>query len=131
VLHTLVLILFGIMPALSLFGHWDSYPSAALYSGNTADAVIYVGDSALGRLPAETREFVRWQSGTSNVLSISRWSMKELNVPPYPEPRIFKNVARQICAYAGTTAEVTLTIQGRPHWRTGDRATTRYDCSAL
>ncbi len=129
--HTLVFVLFGIMPAFSLFDLWDSYLSSALYSGNTAESVVYVSDSVIARLPTEIQVLIRGHSEARNVLSISRWSFKELNVPPYPEHRIFKNVARTICTHAGNTAEVILSIQERPHWLTGVRATTRYECSNL
>jgi predicted DCC family thiol-disulfide oxidoreductase YuxK len=129
--HTLVCVLFGIMPAFSLIDLWDSYLSSALYSGNTAEAVVYVSDPVIGRLPTEIQKFARGQHEAGNVLSISRWSFEELNVPPYPEERIFKNVARTICAYAEKASDVMLTIEGRPNWLTGERATTSHDCSNL
>ncbi len=131
VFHTLVLVLFSMMPALSLLGLWDAYLSSALYSGNTAEAVVYVSRSATDRLPREIQAFVRTDSGGRNILSLARWSFKELNVPLYPEHRVIKNVARTVCAYVGNTPEVTLAIEERPHWLTGARATTQYDCSTL
>ena len=37
-----VVLLFAILPFLSFFNLWDSYLSAALYSGNLTEAEIYV-----------------------------------------------------------------------------------------
>lgn len=129
--HALVFVLFGIMPALSLFGLWDAYLSSALYSGNVRGAVVYVSRSLTDRLPPEIQTFVQTNTDDRNVLSLSRWSWKELNVPLYPERRIFKNVARAICAYVGHASGVTLAIEERPDWLTGARVTAHYDCSTL
>jgi len=40
-----------VLPALSFVGYWDSYPSWALYSGNTAQAVVVIDPAALNTLP--------------------------------------------------------------------------------
>jgi hypothetical protein len=41
-----VLIIFGVLPALSFFHLWDDYLSSALYTGNTNSGVIYLSDDA-------------------------------------------------------------------------------------
>ena len=37
--------------------------------------------------------------GRPNLINVLEWSLDELNVPVYPEPRIYKNTARYICTY--------------------------------
>ena len=129
-LHAAVLLLFAILPALSLFDLWDSYLSSALYSGNTDQAVIYVDPAAIQRLPAQTLPHV-WQKSQPFFLDINRWSFAELNVPVYPEPRVYRRVAAQVCDYAGNSAEVRLRIKQKPNPLTGARESEYYDCEHL
>jgi hypothetical protein len=125
-----LLLLFGVMPLLSLFNLWDSYLSAALYSGNTSRAGVYVSDSMKGRLPARAQENVR-RIGDKNFLSLLRWSDAEFNVPPYPEPRVYFKLARRVCARAESASDATLLIEGRPGLLDGARTSTYYDCGVF
>lgn len=68
--------------------------------------------------------------GTSSV-SIKDWSFGELNVPPYPEARIFENVARHVCGYAESPSEVKLVSRGKPSPTDGSTEAKVYDCSGL
>lgn len=113
-LGRVVLVLFGVMPALSFVGRWDSYLSACLYSGNTPRARVTLGDAAESALPAGVRE--KYVSG--GEVDLQAWAMGELNVPPYPARRVFRGLARRL----GDPADVTLVTLDRPHWRTGERA---------
>jgi hypothetical protein len=108
-----VLILFGILPALSFFHLWDAYLSSALYTGNTNSGLIYLSDDAFEQLPVEIEEHVRVEGANLSSLDISGWSFDELNVPAYPEIRIFRNVARGICAYVSDGSGVELVVQGK------------------
>jgi hypothetical protein len=130
--HGLVLLLFGIMPLFSFFGLWDSYLSASLYSGNNKSATIYVSEAVKNRLtetiPAPA---LKSQPDGTNVVSITDWSFEELNVFPYPESRIFKNVTKAVCAYAEEPSEVKLTISGKPSPIDGSKEAEIYDCSGL
>lgn len=126
--HAALLLLFGVMPLLSLFNLWDSYLSSALYSGNTSRAGIYVSDSMRERLPARARRVVR-SVGGRNLLPLLRWSYAEFNVPPYPEPRVYFNLARRFCADAEHASDATLVIEGRPGVLDGARTSRLYDCA--
>jgi len=114
--HDAILVLFAVMPALGLFGLWDDYLSFALYSGNKASGIIYLTDAACDRLPDGMDEFIDDETGNGNKLDISNWSNRELNVPPYPEPRIFRSIAAQIRAYSAKPADVRLVIQPKITW---------------
>jgi hypothetical protein len=80
------------IPTLAFFGWWDSYLSASLYSGNITSGAILVSDTVRNELPEYVRGYVKHVDGANNVLQISRWSFGELNVPPYPEVRIYRDI---------------------------------------
>jgi hypothetical protein len=67
----------------------------------------------------------------ANVLDVWEWSMDELAVPSYPENRVFRALARDVCRLAGGPADVVLVVFGRPGMLSGDRKITRHDCAAL
>jgi hypothetical protein len=128
--HRLVLILFGVMPAFSFIDIWDSYPSSALYSGNTHQAVIYVSESVIARLPASIHPHI-WQETKPFFLDINRWAYGELHVPVYPEPRVYRHITKQICQYAEPDSNIELRIKERPDPLTGRRGSQYYDCDHL
>ncbi|MCM3869962.1 MAG: hypothetical protein ND895_04620 [Pyrinomonadaceae bacterium] len=130
--QAVVMILFLIMPLLSFVNLWDSYLSASLYSGNIEAAVIDVSESAKQRLPPAIQSHVQPSRTTSKLqISPTRWSLVELNVPSYPERRIFMNVAKTICAYGQEPSDVILTIYAKPNRWNGSRATRSYQCAEL
>jgi len=129
--HAFVFLLFALMPALSFFDLWDSYLSAALYSGNTNQAVIYLSPAAIDRMPAAIHPHI-WTSSRPFFLDVNRWSYGELNVPLYPEPRIYKKVAERICAYAGnSSSDIRLRIKEKPNPLSGIRKSEFYDCDHI
>jgi hypothetical protein len=131
-LHAVVLVLFAVMPLFGLFGLWDSYLSASLYSGNNERGALFVSGTVKDRLPAEIREHVAdVPAGEKYALNLYRWSYEELNVPPYLEARVFRNVARHVCSYAGEPSGVRLEIQGRSVFSSGGRKVWIYDCSGV
>jgi hypothetical protein len=127
--HLMAALLFAVLPALSLVGLWDSYLSAALYSGNTHQAVILLAPGVVDRLPAPMRPYV-WQQTAPDFLDINRWAYGELNVPAYPEPRVYRSVAERLCSYSGVAA-AKLLIRDRPDPLTGRRKSAVYDCDHL
>jgi hypothetical protein len=130
VYQVLMLLLFGVMPVLSYFNLWDSFPSSTLYSRNTTQAVLHLSDPVFNRLPTVARRGARIR-GDDNLIDINQWSYAELNVPAYPEPRIYRNVARLLCAYAETPSDVILEIQGKPRALDGVRQITTLRCEDL
>lgn len=110
-----VLALFCFAPLLSFFNLWDVYLSAALYSSNKNVATLMISDALAERLPEAVQDHVWVGSGSGNVdeLDVDEWSFDELNVPPYPEVRIYRSVAKWTCGFARDPSEVTLLIQHR------------------
>ncbi len=128
--HRLVLVLFSVAPLLSTVNLWDNYLSWALYAGNKNDASLYISDAVDDKLPEQIEQYTTEENPSLYKLNVTRWSEGEMNVPAYPEPRIYKNVARAICGYAGKPAEVTLVMRGKLALFDSNRES-RYDCSLL
>jgi uncharacterized membrane protein YphA (DoxX/SURF4 family) len=126
----IVLVLFAVMPMLSFFNLWDHYLSSALYSGNRNSGVVYLSDAAFDRLPDKIEDYVTEEDPNRNKLDIFDWSVGELNVPSYPEIRVYKNVARQICDYASNDPGVELVVQGKLALVNSNRRWV-YHCSEL
>lgn len=122
----IVLVLFGVLPALSFFNLWDHYLSSALYSSNRNSGEIYLDDAVFYRLPDAMDDYVTDEGENRNGLEINDWSFDELNVPSYPELRIYKNVARSICRYG----DVELVVRQKLGLVNSGRKTT-YRCADL
>jgi hypothetical protein len=58
-------------------------------------------------------------------LNVGEWSFGELNVPAYPEERVFRHVQRGLCRYG----EVTLVIESKATLFGGKRRAT-FTCAA-
>ena len=123
--------LYATLPLLSFWGRWDMYLSGALYSGNTAVAVVRVGEREYARLPAAAqRQVFRTKSGEL-MLPLFEWSMAELNVPPYPEARAFRQVAREVCRWTGDDDRTQLITKERPAVLDGSYVVSRAGCRQL
>ena len=90
----ITLLFWWVMPWLQLAGYWDKYLSSVLYSGGVEQLYI-CSDS-----PVAAKQFASSFEQNKNVpcaasLSVYRWSMAEMNVPPYPEPRIYRAIAKE------------------------------------
>src|SRR4026208_915086 len=58
--------------------------------------------------------------GGAGVVDVWGWSVGELAVPSYPEDRVFRAVARDVCRHAADPADAALVIFGRPGRLRGD-----------
>jgi hypothetical protein len=109
--HAAVLVVFAIFPFLSFFNYWDSYLSAALYSGNLTEAQIYTTDAGKASLPAATSSYLVHTSPDTNVLNIQRWAIEDLNVTPYPETRVYRRIAKDVCNQLRDPAQLVLIVR--------------------
>ena len=64
-------------------------------------------------------------------LPLFEWSMAELNVPPYPEPRVFRRLTNHVCKLAEGDNEVELVMKERPTILDGSYHVTRVSCAQL
>lgn len=129
-LQTLALVLFGLMPALSLFGLWGQYLSSALYSGNLARAEFTVSERVAGRLPPRVRDKLR-PADEGFRLDINHWSYAELNVPAYPSEKVYARAGAALCGFAESPSDVRLEVNARPRFFGGSSRMTALDCDAL
>jgi hypothetical protein len=127
-LARLIFVVCGIAPALSFVGWWDLYLSAALYTGTSPIGVIRVSESVRDRLPQKARQQMFTTGKGELVLPFYEWCMSELNVPPYPEPRAYRQIARQICEYSDDAA---LIIKSRPSPIDGNYVVSATTCPEL
>lgn len=127
---SVIFTLFIIFPTLSFLNLWDSYLSSALYSGNTNSAQIFISDSLKQRLPVKIQRYTKEIETNQNALDFANWSFEDLNVPPYPETRVYKKIAKNICTYATNVDDVVLVVNGKPTLFNKD-AKQAYDCSDL
>ncbi|MES2437165.1 MAG: DCC1-like thiol-disulfide oxidoreductase family protein [Patescibacteria group bacterium] len=132
VAHKVSLVTFLIIPFFSFIGIWDSYLSFALYSGNAPQAHLYVSDAVKPLLPSIIQaNTVALEKNGMNEISIYKWSMQELNVPQYPEERIYRNVAKYVCLFATKPSDVQLSLVSKRNIFTGERTTKEIECSSM
>lgn len=97
-------ILIGVLPLLNFLGLYDNYLSFNLYSGNLQKMYICVENRG------EASQFEPYFSKNktvvdcSNAILLSNWSVKELNVFPYPEKRVYLKIMQKWKAQNPTIA---------------------------
>jgi hypothetical protein len=77
-------------------------------------------------LPANFKTYLVHTSPDTNVLNIQRWAIEDLNVLPYPETRVYKEVAKKVCERSQSPADVALLVhEQRMFW---SRPETTFRC---
>jgi hypothetical protein len=112
VAQKLVLLFFGVMPALSFFGYWPYDLSVALYTANLTTANLLVSEGDMARLPPSVQPYVKTIPGHL-VLRIQDWTFGEMNVPPYAEIQSFTAAAKKVCQWTNNSPDVRLTGRER------------------
>lgn len=126
-----VILLFGFLPILSFYNLWDSYPSFTLYSGNIKQGYLSINRTVKDKLPAGFGSYLRENKNNKYDLDIYSWSMKELNVPSYPENRVYKSITKEICKYSAKDDDVVLVVWEMPNALTGRRSISEHTCSTV
>jgi uncharacterized membrane protein YphA (DoxX/SURF4 family) len=110
--NKLLLICWGILPALNYAGLWDNYLSSKLYAGTLPNAVFHVKDSTEQKLlkPYLNKgDKTNMNAYSTIVVNLQVWAMNETNVPPYPEIRVYKKVREQwIKQHPGSNTKLIL-----------------------
>jgi hypothetical protein len=109
--HAATFLLFALLPALSFFNLWDSYLSAALYSGNLTEAQIYTSDAGRDSLSEPVKSRLVHTSADTNVINIQRWAIEDINVTSYPETRVYKSIAKSVCNQMRDPTQLVLIVQ--------------------
>lgn len=89
-----LLIAWAFLPALNCIGYWDNYLSWKLYSSNLPSMVICIGDTSVtAPLQAFYNTKINPSACNGNaMLNVQRWAMTEMNIPPYPEERVYRKI---------------------------------------
>ena len=119
-LHKAVLLFFGVMPLFYFFNIWDAYPSWSLYGGTTSYGTVFIGEDIRDRLPEKYVPYIESDGKGKNYFDLLSWAIEELNVPPYPETRVFVAIAKELCLYAREPSDVVLVMTGRKSWFNGE-----------
>lgn len=109
--HAAAIVIFIGLPLLSFFDLWDSYLSAALYSGNLTEGLIYLNDRGRDSAPERAKKYLVHTADDTNVISIQRWAIEDLNTTPYPEARVYKKIARSLCLRLRNPADLVLLVR--------------------
>ena len=75
-----------------------------------------MSDDVKARLPDDIQQLVRTDDRHRSFVPLVDLAFADLNVPPYPETRIFKSVARRFCDETNDPREVLLAMRGRLSW---------------
>lgn len=124
-----VLLFFFALPALNFSGYWDSYLSFALYSDNVKRGFLIMEPEHLRVFPERVWPIAERQRDGRVKLQQFNWSIELMNVPRYPEERIFRSGLRWACEKTGD--DISMEIHGRPHWLTKERRVKRLSCEDL
>jgi hypothetical protein len=110
----IVVISWGILPILNYAGLWDSYLSSRLYSGNLPAMVLCLNDEK------EVQQLQRFLSSTdrynlckgSAMVHLQTWAMRETNIVPYPENRVYRQMyLRWLQQHPGTNTKAVWYVQ--------------------
>lgn len=104
-LRTLVSVLLSsvviVAPLLFYVGKWDRYLSFNLYSARQRKLYVKIDPLTLPKTPPNwTDHFLKIPDPKGHkILSVSRWSLSELNVPLITEKRTLRAVCEEIATY--------------------------------
>ena len=95
-----ILWLFGIMPIFNFIGFYDDYLSFSLYSDKNKRFFIAISDKYTNLLNHQFDDcLIELSANTEGgiVIDANKWALQELNVPIYPEYRVFSQVSQYFC----------------------------------
>lgn len=129
-LNSTAIILFIIMPVFALFNMWDNYPSFRLFSGKTNLFYISIKNEDVPKIDPNLNQYF-WNPESltrGKMISLNAWTVAELNVPFYPETRVFKQFAKTFCD-TNTHDDYLIFVEFDRGFKAGDF--TRFKCSEL
>ena len=99
VMNVKVVLFFLVLPSFSLVGKWDNYLSFKLFSGKTHLFYIHVDEANLKHVNPKLEPYFWKPESLSNgiMISLNEWTLDEMNIPFYPETRVFKKVIKSFC----------------------------------
>lgn len=94
----LFIIFFAAIPVLNFFGYWDFFLSGSLFSYKTPDMYIFIHKQGSGKVLSPFFEINKNKIPGSNaiLINVRTWAFKEMQVPAYPELRVYKKIKLQL-----------------------------------
>ncbi len=95
----LATVFYLVLPAFNFVGWWDNYLSFKLYSGTNGQFCVGLDMRHYQKVDPSLHAYF-WTVDEPNGnywIYVSKWAFEELNVPFYPEMRVFKKVAKHFC----------------------------------
>lgn len=100
-LNYIVIVLFGLMPALNFMGYWDDNLSGAFYSGTQSNVVFYYNTEDEPQLTTLTKagtSIIETGDDSSNAQTwFMYWSVYDIQVPFYHASRYYSRFGRVLC----------------------------------
>lgn len=138
------IVFFGIMPIFNfvrtpMFGHWDDFQAATLYSGNNVQGWIRMHIRDYSRAPTELQGLIL-ELGDGSVIGVADgtialpirdWAYHDLAVPDYHARRVHEQAARRFCELVDDSATVRLRAGSKSDPWTGKREWTEKTCAEL
>ena len=113
-----VLLVFGLLPALSFAGGWYASLSFQLYAGKERIALINYDARRQDALPPAALR----AAATPGQVNLLAWSLAELGATPVLEDRVLLRIGRSLARRA-PEANVAVIVGGPPALTTGERRT--------
>lgn len=123
--------LFWILPLFSKFNLWDHYLSFSLYSNQTNYYYLNVKNTSISEIPEIFQSYIT--NDINNItdgilIDINKWTLAEINVPFYPETRVFRIFSKSFCDLSLINDEF-LYIEKQPPLR--NKSFTRFSCNNI
>lgn len=99
ILNLFIALVTCLLPVLNFFGYLDNYLAFSLYSEKINEYYIIVEESALDKTSKALSPYYLKDENLrgGQIIQVNKWAMDEMNVPFYPETRVFKRVASSFC----------------------------------
>lgn len=109
-------VLVWLLPALNLLEKWDPYLSFNLYSERISHMYVGLRKDALQQAPPQLSAYFAQDNliQEGKVIDMTDWAFKELHVPVYPAPRVFRAIGRHFCKPPANPDEIMLVTFRRP-----------------
>lgn len=96
----LAVMMFWMCPILNFIGYWDHFLSFSLYANKVPSFYVAIRQEDIGKIDKRLKNYFVHVPGMTGgqLLDVYWWSKAELNVPFYPERRVFKGLIPYFCA---------------------------------
>ncbi|MBX2969761.1 MAG: hypothetical protein KF803_10360 [Cyclobacteriaceae bacterium] len=88
-----------VFPIFNFFGYWDHYLSFSLYSDKTPKFYIAIEANEIHKIDKRFENYFAKIEGLQGgqIIDVDKWAYSELNVPFYPEMRLFRKLSSNFC----------------------------------